>query len=136
MLELALWKGDLRAQLADISAAQKISLKYLGRIMASLVAAGLVHSKRGKNGGFGLVKLPSEIRVYDILKAVEGPVELAPCMGSRHGACRKFDHCVTRDVWIKVKDGLISILEGISLEDLMKQHLGKRAFQDGSNYSI
>ncbi len=135
MLELASWKGDSHARLSDIAAAQKISLKYLSRIMTALVSAGLVRSRRGKNGGFDLGKPPSKIRLYDILRAVEGPVEPAPCTG-RRVACGKFDRCVTRDVWIGLKNGLISMLEGISLEDLVRRHHGMPDIANRSGFSL
>jgi Rrf2 family transcriptional regulator, cysteine metabolism repressor len=135
MLELALHDGDSPAQLAEISASQGISLKYLSRIMSSLVAAGLVASRRGKKGGFILVRPPESILVLDVLRAVEGPIEPSPCIG-RMGNCNRTSQCATRQVWLKVADSLTSVLAGISLGDLVRQHQNIRMVPDESDYAI
>jgi len=124
MLELALWKGDFPVLLKNISRAQKISTKYLGRIMATLVSAGLVRSRRGKNGGFELAKPSAEISILNILQAVEGPVAPAPCVETP-GICRDSENCGTREVWWKVKETLTSVLDGITLDDLASRHRKK-----------
>ncbi|HEX9934993.1 MAG TPA: Rrf2 family transcriptional regulator [bacterium] len=133
MLELAL-RGETKSTLLrDISKAQAISVKYLGRIMASMVSAGLVISKRGKNGGFTLACSPAEIRIYDILRAVEGPLTPAPCVEAFR-TCGKSDECITREVWVEVKDALTSVLAGITLDDLVRRHRKKNGFSKTNRF--
>jgi Rrf2 family protein len=135
MLELALHNSGSPAQLAEISAAQDISLKYLSSIMSSLVSAGLVASQRGKKGGYVLVKAPERIRILDVLQAVEGPIDPAPCTG-RSEKCGKTDQCVTRHVWVKVADSLTAVLSGFTLRDLAGQVQAIRIGREESDYSI
>jgi Rrf2 family cysteine metabolism transcriptional repressor len=134
MLELALREGDVPVLLRTISKAQKISPKYLGRIMGTLVSAGLVRSQRGKNGGFELARPAAEISMLNILQAVEGPVEPAPCIQTPR-MCRKSGDCVTSEVWRKVKETLTSVLNGISLDDLASRHQ-KNASPNEHDYCI
>jgi len=135
MVELASRHDSPPAQLAELSASQDISAKYLSHLMSALVSAGLVDSRRGKNGGFILAKAPEQIRVYDILRAVEGPAETAPCTG-RPERCRRSEQCVTRSVWQKVEDSLTSVLEGISLSDLVRKQRILTAGEGKSDDSI
>jgi Rrf2 family transcriptional regulator, cysteine metabolism repressor len=86
-----------------------------------MVSAGLIVSRRGKKGGFFLAVPPSEIRVLDILRAVEGPVVPAPCT-ERAWACREAGDCVTMEVWVQVRDTLNTVLAGITLAELVKRH--------------
>lgn len=75
--------GDLPAQVRDVSRRQRIPLRFLEQIFQELKRAGLVESKRGPRGGFRLARAPDDVRLGDVLRAVEGPVELAPHAPSR-----------------------------------------------------
>jgi Rrf2 family protein len=135
MMELALHDSGSPVQLAEISAVQGISLKYLSRIMSSLISAGLASSQRGKNGGYVLGKPAERIRILDVLQAVEGPVEPAPCTGRRE-KCGRTEGCVTRVVWLKVADSLTTVLAGITLKELAGQVQARRRGREESDYSI
>ncbi len=65
-------------QLRDVASRQRIPLRFLEQIFQELKRAGLVESKRGPRGGFRLARAPDEVRLGDVLRAVEGPVALAP----------------------------------------------------------
>jgi Rrf2 family transcriptional regulator, cysteine metabolism repressor len=135
MLELSLRKGDVPARLDTISRAQKISPKYLGRIMTALVSAGLVRSRRGKNGGFELARPLVEISILNILQAVEGSVALAPCVENPR-ICRESGKCATLEVWRKVSETMASVLGGITLDDLASRHRAKKASASEFDYCI
>lgn len=66
------------AQVRDVAARQRIPLRFLEQIFQELKRAGIVESKRGPRGGFRLTRAPEEVRLGDVLRAVEGPVSLAP----------------------------------------------------------
>jgi len=66
------------AQVRDVAGRQRIPLRFLEQIFQSLKRAGLVESKRGPRGGFRLARSPHDVRLGDVLRAVEGPVTLAP----------------------------------------------------------
>jgi Rrf2 family transcriptional regulator, cysteine metabolism repressor len=121
MLELTLRNGKDPVRLRDLSRAQKIPLKYLGRLMTAMAAAGLVSSRRGQNGGYVLAKPASDIRVLDILLAVEGPIRPAPCVNDR-SRCRRNGACATSQVWTQVRDAVAGVLSGVTLEDLAEKH--------------
>ena len=76
MMELASSYPGGSLQIRDIAEAREIPQHYLEQLLVTLRKAGFVKSFRGTNGGYALAKPPSEIRVLDILTALEGPVEI------------------------------------------------------------
>ncbi|WP_206811451.1 RrF2 family transcriptional regulator [Paradesulfitobacterium ferrireducens] len=64
----------------DIAKSEVIPMRYLLKIMPSLIKAGIVTSVRGVGGGYALAKDPRDITLLDILEAVEGPIELNRCL--------------------------------------------------------
>jgi Rrf2 family transcriptional regulator, cysteine metabolism repressor len=121
MIELTLRNGNAPVRLEDISLAQGISRKYIGRLMAAMAAAGLVVSRRGHHGGYILARPPSDIRILDILLAVEGPVRPAPCVDDSAG-CRESDVCAAGSVWTKLRDAVNDFLSEVTLEDLAEKY--------------
>ncbi|WP_433989065.1 HTH-type transcriptional regulator IscR (plasmid) [Pseudoseohaeicola sp. NH-UV-7] len=75
LADLALTSGDKLVTLGEISERQDISLPYLEQLFVKLRRAGLVASVRGPGGGYRLARLPSEIRVVDVLSAVDETVD-------------------------------------------------------------
>ncbi len=69
---------DVPAQVRDVAGRQRIPMRFLEQIFQELKRAGLVESKRGPRGGFRLARSPDDVRLGDVLRAVEGPVALAP----------------------------------------------------------
>ena len=100
-----------------ISAAQGIPVSFLERILSELRINGLVHSKRGSDGGYWLGREPTEIHVADIIRAVEGP--LASVRGE---APDELDYRGNaeplRDVYIALRTSIRDVLENVSLADL------------------
>jgi Rrf2 family protein len=109
--EAAPAKGDA------IAVAQQIPTNFLERILAELRVHGLVHSRRGSDGGYWLAKEPAQISVADIIRAVEGP--LASVRGE---AADQLDYTGTaaplKDVWVDLRTSIRDVLENVSLADL------------------
>jgi Rrf2 family protein len=105
---------------------QGVSRKYLDSIFASLKTAGLVRSRRGVGGGHLLAKEPQEVRLGDVLRALEGPLSLVDCVGDP-SICDRSHRCVTRDVWDEVGDAIEGVLDNITLADLVKKHARRQA---------
>jgi Rrf2 family protein len=84
-----------------------------------LRAAGFVNSHRGKIGGFTLAKDPSSITVADVLKASEGPVMLAPCLG--HETCAREPGCPTKDLWRRAGELLDDLFVSVTIADLAQR---------------
>jgi len=82
---------------SEIAEAEAISAGYVQQLMMSLRLAGIVESHRGREGGFSLSRLPGEITVADVLRAVEGEIMPAPCHGA--GRCERAAFCPTRPIW-------------------------------------
>src|SRR2546429_2527149 len=88
VLDLALRGGDGLVPIQDIAARHAIPQRYLEHVLLALKRAGLLGSKRGASGGYHLMRLPEEISVGDVLRAVEGspaPVEARRGPGRRNG---------------------------------------------------
>jgi Rrf2 family protein len=104
-------KGDRIAQ------AQQIPLKFLENILLDLKHAGLVQSQRGAEGGYWLARPPEDIRLAEIIRAVEGPIAnvrgLRPEQVEYEGSAAPL-----RDVWIAVRANLRAVLEVVTLADL------------------
>jgi Rrf2 family transcriptional regulator, cysteine metabolism repressor len=121
MLELALHQGEGPVMMQTIAQNQGVSRKYLDTIFSSLKNGGLIHSRRGIGGGHVLTKDPDQIRVGDILRAIEGPLSLVDCVGSPY-FCARSHRCVTRDVWSEISQAIDTVLDSITLADLVKKH--------------
>lgn len=120
MLDLALQSGDGPTMIKDISKRQGISVLYLEQLFTRLKAAGLVGSTRGPKGGFRLTRLPSQIRIGDILQTMEGSMAPVACVDNAM-LCSRADSCVTRKVWAEMKQAMDKVLESTTLQDLVKR---------------
>ncbi|PIP27983.1 MAG: transcriptional regulator [Candidatus Moranbacteria bacterium CG23_combo_of_CG06-09_8_20_14_all_35_22] len=98
-----------------ISNEEKISTKYLERLISDLRKNNLVKSIKGKNGGYVLAKKPKEISAGEIIEIMEGPMT-AKCQGIHCSAMKK---CPSSFVWIKLGEQIRKTLYGIRLSDLI-----------------
>ena len=109
-------KGE---RLAD---AQGIPLQFLEHILLELKHAGLIQARRGARGGYWLAAPPEEIAIADVIRAVEGPLanihEHAPEDLHYEDAAEKL-----RDIWVAVRAALRSVLENVTLADLVAKQL-------------
>jgi len=124
MLDLARHYGEGAILARDIAARQHISERYLEHLLIALKAGGLVRSLRGAHGGFTLAMPPSEIRVSDIVRALEGSVAPVDCVDDS-ALCPRSETCVTRDVWVDMKRAINSILDSTTLQDLLQRQAQK-----------
>jgi Rrf2 family protein len=102
-------EGKAPQQVRDVAARQRIPLRFLEQIFQSLKRAGLVESKRGPRGGFTLARKPEEVRLGDVLRAVEGPVVLAGARGKQD---------VTDAVLSDLSRSVEQCFDGITLRDV------------------
>ena len=120
MLDLAFYNTGEPVSLKDIAKRQEISEKYLEQIIAQLNRAGLVRSIRGAKGGYTLVGKPEEYTVGQILRVTEGDLTVIECLSNGAPTCERLDNCVTVKVWRKLNDAINSVVDGITLADLME----------------
>ena len=135
MLELALDYKKGPVLLREIAQRQEISERYLERMMTALVSAGLVRSSRGKHGGFTLAKPPGEIRLSQVIQAVEGSIAPSLCVDDPK-VCDRVDICITRDIWKKLKKSMVETLDSITLENMVEMQKKKLAKPKATMYHI
>ena len=124
LLDVAIHQGDSPVQLKDVAERQQISLSYLEHLIAPLVAAGMLRSSRGAHGGVSLGRLPQDIPLIDVVRALEGSVAPVECVDDP-AKCSRADGCVTRDLWIETKRAMESVLESTTLADLVRRQHDK-----------
>ena len=111
MLELALRSTGGPVQIGDIARNQKIPIRFLEQLLLILKRNGLVVSVRGKQGGYNLVKHPGDIKLLEIIEALEGEIVLATAKMKKSQPLF--------EVFQKVEEGLKQELKEISIEDLV-----------------
>jgi Rrf2 family protein len=122
VLELAAAEDDRPVKGERIATAQAIPLRFLENILMQLRHAGLVESRRGAEGGYRLARPPAEVSLADVIRAIDGP--LAGVQGDRPetlgfvGVAEPM-----REVWIAVRASLRSVLEHVTLADVVARDL-------------
>lgn len=129
MIRLAMAGAGARVQKREIAAAEGISGDYVVQILMRLRTAGLVNSRRGVHGGFTLTQDSGGVSVADVLHAVEGPLDLAPCA---RGQCRRVTTCVARTVWDAAREALEAVFSGTTIEELAGRALEAQSAADFS----
>lgn len=120
--ELAVVADDSRLKRDVIASRQKIPLEFLESVLLTLKHAGIVQSQRGAGGGFRLARASSEISLADVIRAVDGP--MSDVRGDRPETIEYTGPAERlQDVWIAIRASLREILEGTSVEDLVKDSL-------------
>ncbi len=111
-------KGEA-ASVAEISAETGTPRKFLEQIMHDLKLGGIVISRRGKGGGYGLSRPPEQITFAAVLRCISGPLALAPCASKTAFApcpdCKSVETCEIRPILMAVRDTTSLLLEGMSL---------------------
>ncbi|MDD3172826.1 MAG: Rrf2 family transcriptional regulator [Herbinix sp.] len=125
MLDLALNNTGEYITIKSIAARQDISEKYLEQIISLLNRAGYVKSVRGAQGGYKLMKNPEEYTVGMILRLTEGSLAPVDCLDEETNECNRSNGCVTREVWVELYDAITSVVDRITLQDLVNKHRNK-----------
>ena len=122
MLDLAQNFGEKPIPLRSVAVRQNLSEHYLEQLIAMLKKASLVKSVRGSQGGYILAREPSQLTVGDVFRAMEGPVAPLLCVSEENPVgCDEADYCISRSVWARVRDGIVAVIDSITLEDLCRE---------------
>ena len=123
LVALARAEADQRIMISELSASCLIPKKFLEQILLDLKHHGLVRSKRGKLGGYQLNRPPSEIMFGEVLRIVDGPIALLPCLSKisyrQCADCLDEANCEIRRVFAQVAQASREILDKTSLLDAM-----------------
>ncbi len=123
MLDLAIHSAEGHIALKNIAERQDLSEHYLEQLIATLRKAGLVKSIRGAQGGYTLAHEPSEITVGEILRALEGSLAPVDCVLENEPAdCVYSSKCVTKKIWMKIRDSINQVVDSITLQDLIDEY--------------
>jgi len=110
--------------ISEIATAEKIPQKFLEAILLDLKKAGILASKKGKGGGYYLLKHPSEILMTDVMRVLEGPIAMVPCVSlnfyEKCDDCPDENACAVHNLMIQVRDSTLAIFKNTSLEKLTK----------------
>jgi Rrf2 family protein len=108
--------------ISEISRRKKIPIKFLESILLQLKKEGILDSKKGKGGGYFLIHNPAKVPVARIIRVVDGPIAMLPCVSLYfYQKCKNCDekHCGLHDIMIDVRDSQLAILEKKTLSDLI-----------------
>ena len=119
MIELARESGQVTA--GELAVRADAPRKFLEAILLTLARQGLVTSRRGKFGGYLLGREPARISFAEIIRLVDGPLALTPCVSRtafrRCEDCRDLATCALREALLRARDATAAVLEGYSLAD-------------------
>ena len=123
MADLALFKDNGPISLSDISLRQNISLPYLEQIFIKLKDNNLVKSTRGAKGGYVLEKPANDIKISNIISAVDEEVKMLSCKKeSKKGCNNKSTKCITHNLWDQLDQHINNFFEKVKLQDLVKKN--------------
>ncbi len=134
MLDLAMNETGEYITIKSIADRQGISDKYLEQIVTILSRAGFVNSVRGAQGGYKLASPAESYTVGMILRQIEGSLAPVACIQDKAAECPRRSKCVTIDVWKRIDDAVNSVVDSITLADLVNNQREKYA--DANEYMI
>ncbi len=107
--------------ISDIAEQQSIPKKFLEQILLDLKRHGILVSRRGKFGGYALARPPAEISFAEVIRIIDGPLALAPCVSrmafKKCEACPDLKTCRLRQALLRARDATAAVLEQYSLAD-------------------
>lgn len=121
LVALARARPDRPVMIGEIAEAQKIPRKFLELILLELKYHGIVASRRGKAGGYLLLRAPEKITFGEILRIIDGPVAPLPCLSKmayrRCADCQNEGNCEIRRVLARVAEATREVLDHTSIAD-------------------
>jgi len=113
-------------QASEISESENISQKFLESILLELRKSGFLGSKKGKGGGYYLIKKPSEIKMTAVIRVLEGPIAMVPCVSLNYyekcDDCPDEGACSVHKLMIQVRDASLNVLGENTLADIALKH--------------
>mgnify|MGYP001607899325 CR=1 FL=1 len=110
----------------EIAEQQRIPKKFLEAILLELRNAKILHSKKGKGGGYYLYKRPEDVNLIDIIRQIDGAISLLPCVSLNYyepcEECVDEVACGIRHAFLSVRDESLKVLANSTLDKIVKQH--------------
>lgn len=112
-------------QVSAIAKSEQIPQKFLESILLTLRKSGILGSKKGKHGGYYLRKEPSEILMTEVMRVLEGPIAMVPCVSLNYyekcDDCPDEANCSVNRLMIQVRDNTLDVFRNTTLADLSIQ---------------
>lgn len=123
LVYLARKDKNIPTNIAEISESENISRKFLESILLTLKKSGILGSKKGKTGGYYLIKEPLEVKMSTVLRVLEGPIAMVSCVSlnfyEKCEDCPNEDVCTVNALMRDVRDSTLDVLNGKTLADLV-----------------
>ena len=120
VLNLAENYNEGPVQIGQIAKQLEVSVKYLEQLIIPLKKAALIKSVRGPKGGHKLAKPPEEVTVGDIVRILEGGIDLSDCIADPK-ICQNTESCVTRSLWQEATDAMYDKLDSTTFADMIER---------------
>ncbi|MFG6686605.1 RrF2 family transcriptional regulator [Mariniflexile sp. HNIBRBA6329] len=122
--------SDTPVQVGEIAREEQIPQKFLESILLSLRKTGILGSKKGKHGGYYLRKDPSEVFMTEVMRVLEGPIAMVPCVSlnfyEKCDDCPDEDRCSVNKLMIQVRDSTLEVFKNTTLKDLSNNQNEKK----------
>lgn len=124
LVHLAKHQDDGPVLISKIAEEEHIPQKFLEAILLDLKKDGTLASKKGKGGGYYLIKSPDEVNMADVMRLFDGAIALLPCVTYKYyercEECKDEETCSIRETFMKVRNQTVEILKTSTLTQLMK----------------
>jgi len=121
LLDIAVNQKDGYVAMKDIALRQQISKKYLETFTSQLAAAEVISIRRGKTGGYRLMRSPAEISLMDVIRATEGPLHAVECLECEPNRCARAGFCMSLPGWKGLENVVTGYLNSTTLQQLIDQ---------------
>ena len=115
-------ESDSPVQVGEISKSESIPHKFLEGILLTLKKAGILSSKKGKHGGYYLRQSPEETKMTDVMRVLEGPIAMVPCVSlnfyEKCDDCPDENVCSVNKLMLQVRDSTLKVFRNTTLADL------------------
>jgi len=129
LIELTHHYGETRPlQSSEIASRQNVPESYLEQLLTTLRRAGFIRSVRGPQGGHALIRDPKELRVSEVIEALEGSIMPSDCL-DESSQCARSGGCAQRDMWEAVRAAILNVLDHTTIAELAERD---RVVQPGS----
>lgn len=120
---LARIEGKEPVQISEIAKHENISQKFLESILLTLRRNGFLGSKKGKGGGYYLIKEPKDISMTTVMRVLEGPIAMVPCVSlnfyEKCDDCPTEEECSVNKLMLKVRDSALDVYRNNTLADII-----------------
>jgi len=123
LVYLAKRREDGPVLISEISDSEHIPQKFLEAILLELKKSGILASKKGKGGGYYLLKTPDQVNLAEIMRLIDGPIALLPCVThkfyQRCDECKDEETCGIRDIFLEVRNKTVELLKDATLQSII-----------------